>query len=249
MGDPNQDRPPHSSWRRARARTPSATRAWRPSQPRHHRRLAPLLDRRPVPRAQRLALQPQPPARAALATASASRPRTIARSRPRTSPLAHARRATPLDRRWSARSTISTVLHLRRRHQVGFGVLRDPIACKPAVMAETDRLDRLRLRISRAVNLPGIDNARGLGAGAATAISGLERALMDRSVQRESLHHAARIPRRLHARRRELNSGSTTPTARMSRASTRAGSHAVAAGLDGRFLVEIAGTSATTAPA
>ena len=32
----------------------------------------------------------------------------------------------------------------------GFAVMRDPIACKPAVMAETDRLCRLRFGIPRA---------------------------------------------------------------------------------------------------
>ena len=42
----------------------------------------------------------------------------------------------------------------------GFGVLRDPIACKPAVMAETDQLRGVRLGISRLVNLPGIETPR-----------------------------------------------------------------------------------------
>lgn len=48
----------------------------------------------------------------------------------------------------------------------GFGVLRDPIACKPAVMAETDRYVAFGSEYRALVNLPGIASARGLGAGA-----------------------------------------------------------------------------------
>lgn len=42
----------------------------------------------------------------------------------------------------------------------GFGVVRDPIACKPAVMAETDRYVAFGSEYRALVNLPGIDNAR-----------------------------------------------------------------------------------------
>jgi glutamate synthase domain-containing protein 1 len=42
----------------------------------------------------------------------------------------------------------------------GFGVLRDPIACKPAVMAETDRYVAFGSEYRALVNLPGIGNAR-----------------------------------------------------------------------------------------
>lgn len=42
----------------------------------------------------------------------------------------------------------------------GFGVLRDPIACKPAVMAETDRWVAFGTEYRALVNLPGIDEAR-----------------------------------------------------------------------------------------
>jgi glutamate synthase domain-containing protein 1 len=42
----------------------------------------------------------------------------------------------------------------------GFGVLRDPIACKPAVMAETDRLVAFGTEYRALVDLPGIDMAR-----------------------------------------------------------------------------------------
>jgi glutamate synthase domain-containing protein 1 len=42
----------------------------------------------------------------------------------------------------------------------GFAVLRDPIACKPAVMAETDRYVAFGSEYRTLVGLPGIDGAR-----------------------------------------------------------------------------------------
>jgi glutamate synthase domain-containing protein 1 len=42
----------------------------------------------------------------------------------------------------------------------GFGVLRDPIACKPAVMAETDQYVAFGSEYRALVGLPGIDTAR-----------------------------------------------------------------------------------------
>lgn len=42
----------------------------------------------------------------------------------------------------------------------GFGVIRDPIACKPAVMAETDEWVAFGSEYRALVNLPGIDVAR-----------------------------------------------------------------------------------------
>jgi methylamine---glutamate N-methyltransferase subunit A len=42
----------------------------------------------------------------------------------------------------------------------GFGVLRDPIACKPAVMAETDEYVAFGSEYRALVGLPGIDAAR-----------------------------------------------------------------------------------------
>lgn len=41
----------------------------------------------------------------------------------------------------------------------GFGVVRDPIACKPAVMAETDQYVAFGSEYRALVNLPNIDNA------------------------------------------------------------------------------------------
>ena len=42
----------------------------------------------------------------------------------------------------------------------GFSVLRDPIACKPAVMAETDRWVAFGTEYRALVDLPGVDDAR-----------------------------------------------------------------------------------------
>ena len=42
----------------------------------------------------------------------------------------------------------------------GFGVLRDPIACKPAIMAENDQYVAFGSEYRALVNLPGIDKAR-----------------------------------------------------------------------------------------
>jgi len=42
----------------------------------------------------------------------------------------------------------------------GFGVLRDPIACKPAVMAETESYVAFGTEYRALVTLPGIEHAR-----------------------------------------------------------------------------------------
>jgi glutamate synthase domain-containing protein 1 len=42
----------------------------------------------------------------------------------------------------------------------GFAVLRDPISCKPAVMAETDRYVAFGSEYRALVGLPGIEKAR-----------------------------------------------------------------------------------------
>jgi len=42
----------------------------------------------------------------------------------------------------------------------GFGVVRDPIACKPAVMAETDQYVAFGSEYRALVSLPGIEDAR-----------------------------------------------------------------------------------------
>ena len=46
------------------------------------------------------------------------------------------------------------------RTKEGFGVVRDPIACKPAVMAETDQYVAFGSEYRALVNLPGIEDAK-----------------------------------------------------------------------------------------
>ncbi len=109
-------------------------------EPRHHRALASVLDRaRPLPRAQRLALQPQPPARPSCAArASSSAPTTTPRSRPATSPGGCARAPRSSRRSRAACAALDGFYTFAVGTRDGFAVLRDPFACKPAVLAETD---------------------------------------------------------------------------------------------------------------
>jgi glutamate synthase domain-containing protein 1 len=44
--------------------------------------------------------------------------------------------------------------------ETGFGVIRDPIACKPAVMAETERWVAFGTEYRALVDLPGIEIAK-----------------------------------------------------------------------------------------
>ena len=52
------------------------------------------------------------------------------------------------------------LLHLRGRHADGFAVLRDPIACKPAVLAETDDWVAMASEYRAIAVLPGAADAR-----------------------------------------------------------------------------------------
>ena len=63
-------------------------------------------------------------------------------------------------RRWRRPRGSRRLLHLRGRHRDGFAVMRDPIACKPAVMAETDDYVAFGSEYRALVALPGIENAR-----------------------------------------------------------------------------------------
>ena len=64
-------------------------------------------------------------------------------------------------RRWKARSTdLDGFFTFVVGTKNGFGVVRDPIACKPAVMAETDQYVAFGSEYRALAKLPGIDNAR-----------------------------------------------------------------------------------------
>ena len=70
-------------------------------------------------------------------------------------------------RRSSRRSTAvyrpRRLLHVRRRDRGRFAVLRDPIACKPAVLAETDEWVAMSSEWRAIAVLPGAADARGVG--------------------------------------------------------------------------------------
>ena len=56
-------------------------------------------------------------------------------------------------KRWMASTLLSSA------PRIGFGVLRDPVACKPAVMAETDDYVAFGSEYRALADLPGIENA------------------------------------------------------------------------------------------
>ena len=129
---------------------------------RHDRRLASVLDRqRHLPRAQRLALQPQPPARAAAAPWRALPDRERQRGRGRLSRLAHARRRHARAARWSTRSTISTAStpsSSARATASPCCAIRSP-ASRPSWPRPTTG-SRSARSSARSRALPGVDGAR-----------------------------------------------------------------------------------------
>ena len=130
-------------------------------EPRDDRALAPVLDRpRPLPRPQRLALATTTACGSSCAArASSSRPTTTPRSR-----------AGYLTWRLREGATLEQALEgclddldgfytFAVGTADGFAVLRDPIACKPAVMAETDDWVAMASEYRAIAVLPGADDA------------------------------------------------------------------------------------------
>ena len=113
----------------------------------------------------------------------------------------------------------------------GFAVLRDPIACKPAVMAETDDWVAMASEYRAIAVLPGAERAPRLGARARARLqlgtgAGLKR-------DRPGGHPAARAERRAARSRRRRT--------RRWRVLNPRGAHALAAGIDAPIEVEIEG--------
>ena len=52
------------------------------------------------------------------------------------------------------------LLHAARHQRDGFAVVRDAIACKPAIIAETDAWVAMASEFRALAELPGIDSAR-----------------------------------------------------------------------------------------
>ncbi len=126
----------------------------------HHGRAPVLHRRRPVPRPQRLAVQPQQPAPEPRARRHDLRDRERLRGRGRLSH--HGDGAGPRPRRGAGGGLddLDGFFTFVVGTESGFGVLRDPIACKPAVMAETDRYVAFGSEYRALVGLPGIEAAR-----------------------------------------------------------------------------------------
>src|SRR6266566_5121936 len=102
----------------------------------------------------------------------------------------------------------------------GFGVLRDPIACKPAVMAETERWVAFGTEYRALVDLPGIDTAK---------VWEPEPATVDLAAT--SLRDLNAALHRLEADTNETHWRVLNPRGR----------HAVAAGIDAPIRVEVEG--------
>ena len=115
----------------------------------------------------------------------------------------------------------------------GFGVLRDPIACKPAVMAETDQVRRLRLGIPRARQPPRHRQGPRLGA---RARNRLFLGTLNQCAGSIS-------PKRAFAR--STRTCTVRPTAPMTptwEIVNPRGLHAVAAGVDAPLAIDIRGS-------
>jgi asparagine synthetase B (glutamine-hydrolysing) len=112
----------------------------------------------------------------------------------------------------------------------GFGVVRDPIACKPAVMAETEQYVAFGSEYRALVNLPGIDTARCGSPSPPPSISGAtDMAIYDIEADglrglNDALHQLA----------------GTTPNEPWEVVNPK-GSHAIAVGLDAPLDVTVKG--------
>ena len=115
--------------------------------------------------------------------------------------------------------------------EAGFGVLRDPIACKPAVMAETDRWVAFGTEYRALVDLPGVESGARVGAGAGDAVS-VGTALMP------TVDLAGTPLRELNAALHRLAPDTNETHWRVL---NPRGRHAVAAGIDAPVTVEIDG--------
>ena len=126
----------------------------------------------------------------------------------------------------------------------GFAVLRDPIACKPAVMAETDDWVAMASEYRAIAVLPGADDARDVGAraGAGVHLGAGARLMADRDATSaaESFDLATTPLRELNARLHAL-AGMPTRSRRTGACVNPSGAHALAVGLDAPVEVEIEG--------
>ena len=134
---------------------------------RHHRRLASLLDRqRHLPRAQRLALEPQPVARAPDAPRRALPDRERQRSGRRLSHLAPAQGRQRSRTLWSARGGSRRLLYLRCRHARRLRGAARSRRLQAGRHGRDGQLGRVRHGVPRARRIAGRRRCPHLGAGA-----------------------------------------------------------------------------------
>ena len=212
---------------------------------------APVLHRpRPVPRPQRLALEPQRACGAGCATrGSRSRPRTTPRSRPATSSGGCARATRSQAALEACLVDLDGFYTFAVGTADGFAVLRDPIACKPAVMAENDEWVAMASEYRAIAVLPGADAAEVwepepgqrllVGARATVADGGRRRGRSEHASTSTGRRPLRELNRRLHAADVAPRWRVAHPTAR-----TRSPS-----GSTPRSRSTSTATSATTAPA
>jgi methylamine---glutamate N-methyltransferase subunit A len=114
----------------------------------------------PVPRAQRLAVEPQRRPPRAEAPGHDLRDGERHRGRRRLHQPQAARRRDAGQALEATLTDLDGFFTFVVGTKNGFGVVRDPIACKPAVMAETDQYVAFGSEYRALVNLPGIEDAR-----------------------------------------------------------------------------------------
>ena len=125
----------------------------------------------------------------------------------------------------------------------GFAVLRDPIACKPAVLAETDDWVAMALRVARDLRASRARPTRDVGAGAGRRVrlgegSGLMAAVAANEVAVEVVDLASTPLRELNQRLHDLARADGPAAWRVLNPN---GAHAVACGIDAEVEVEIDG--------
>ena len=122
-------------------------------------------------------------------------------------------------------------------------MLRDPIACKPAVMAETDDWVAMASEYRAIAVLPGAGRRARVGAGAGAGLhlgAGARLMAIGTDVAAETVDLATAPLRELNARLHAL-AGAPTRSRRAGASSTRAARTPLAVGLDAPVEVEIDG--------
>ena len=150
-----------SRWPEMRGSHGARAHAHGDGEPGHDRGRAPVLHRpRPLPGAQRLALEPQPAAPAAAPRGHRVPDRERHRGRRRLPRPGGCARATTLEQALEGcLDDLDGFYTFAVGTADGFAVLRDPIACKPAVLAETDDWVAMASEYRAIAVLPGAEDA------------------------------------------------------------------------------------------